>query len=393
MPAEPLPPLEQWLSDFGREPLPALDQLLLGRVSLGRLNRLDADEFLYRLAQSHQLDQTLLDEALVQWFEQRWNTEPVTLSPLRWTEILTQALGLAPRLPLPSTRQWLHAHQESGRRWLHTLTIDQPHDPEAALLHALALTQPDQTLLPLWLRLCRLEEDRPRHYFSLGLIGLRKLPDEDGQPPGDLPEPFYRGLVESIEAIHAQAPSDDKLHALWRTRVKAILALYPRSDQVWAGHFLPLLQDEQNPVAARELARLLPPLRQTPGRRPIRVRRLDPPSRREYEPLLRRLEQEPLEQVQFELDGLFNRLRHYTRLTGDVNPLVKTFSNAAGRVRLRYPETALQWLEEAFVWDPHNPYLWTGRAAAELDLALIQTNHTHHALALQQVVEQNLVKM
>ena len=44
-----LSPIEKWQSDFEKEPLSALDNLLRGRAYLGKLNRNETSEILFRL--------------------------------------------------------------------------------------------------------------------------------------------------------------------------------------------------------------------------------------------------------------------------------------------------------------------------------------------------------
>ncbi|MFB3133118.1 MAG: hypothetical protein ACE10K_11405, partial [Rhodothermales bacterium] len=72
-------PIEQWRLDFEADPLDALDRLLTGRVSLGRLNRNEPDELLFRLFHVADAPQVRLDDALQQWFARYWGTAAASM--------------------------------------------------------------------------------------------------------------------------------------------------------------------------------------------------------------------------------------------------------------------------------------------------------------------------
>ena len=363
-------PIEQWRLDFETDPLDALDRLLTGRVSLGRLNRNAPDELLFRLF--HVADASHLDEALQQWFARYWGTAAASMPAVRWAEVLNTAFDVVPRLALPQTQTWLHDQRERGRTWLRSLYLGPARDPEAAFLRALALTQRDQQLLPLWARLCRLEEDRPLHFFTLGLLGLRKLPDENGAPPGDLSLPAIKGMVDAAEAVYRQARPRKEGMRIWKLRVRAILARYPRTDRYWTERFFPFVQDREHRRAAEELGRILPLLRSVlNGERQVKPLTIYPPSKKERETMLQRLGREPLHAVRPSLEIFLNRYRMYTRQTGHPDFLVKTFSNVGKQIRRHDPDFALELFEEAFHWAPNNAYLWTGRAEIERQLGRI----------------------
>src|SRR5271154_1589836 len=80
-----------------------------------------------------------------------------------------------------------------------------------------------QSLAPLWQLICREAGGRlPRHYLSIGLLGLRRLPEnEDGAEVT-----WVSGLAQWALA---QNPSDREFKAEWL----ALKPLYPRAPQRW----------------------------------------------------------------------------------------------------------------------------------------------------------------
>jgi len=254
-------PIKKWQSLFAEQPLEALDRLLLGRAYMGVLNRNDTNEILYRLFHTQSRARlNLLDQAVKVWFVKYWESKPAAVSIQRWNEILRNAFSTVIRLNLTETQQWLLENYQQARVWLHSLYLGPDSDPEADLLRLLALSQRDQSLLPLWMRLCRLEEDRSLHFADIGLLGLQKLPDENGEPHGDLHPAVFSGIVDLAKAIDKQVRLKDEGKEFWFVKVRAIMASYPRSSQYWIEHFLPLLSSDPKCTGAKWVSKILPKL-------------------------------------------------------------------------------------------------------------------------------------
>ena len=257
-----LSPVEKWQANFEQQPSEALDRLLMGRAYMGWLNRNDTDEILYRLF--HMADKNrliALDKAMQSWFIRYWESVPSSISASRWDEILQNAFSTVIRLNLQETQDWLLKNYSRARVWLRSLYLCPAGDPEADLLRTLALCQHNQGLLSLWMRLCRLEEDRPLHFASMGLLGLRKLPDENGKPPGGLPEVVFSGIVNLANVIGKQVRPEKEGKEFWFLEVRAIMARYPRTSHYWTEHFLPLVSSEPDSTAAKWLGKLIPKLK------------------------------------------------------------------------------------------------------------------------------------
>jgi tetratricopeptide (TPR) repeat protein len=365
--------IEQWRTEFTQDPYDALDRLLMGRVFMGALNRNETSEILFRLFHTESREaQQQLDAAMQSWLSANWLTVPSTMPVSRWAAILQDVFFTAHRLNLTAVRRWLVQKYPRSREWLRSLYLGAARAPEAFLLRTLALTQENQDLLPLWLRLCRLEEELPRHYAAIGLIGLRRLPDQNGKPPGDLSPLVFSGLVGLAEAIAAQTGSHEKNDAenFWLLECRAIMALYPRTDHYWASNFFPLIGSSADSASAKMLRKVIPDF----ARKTEKMERgkgIKEPSKMERERILALLDTHSVQQVRPELDAFLNQHRQYARQTGISELLVKTFSNIGGRIyRRQATETdfARQLLEETFLWEPYNPYVWTIRAKIEAQL-------------------------
>ena len=371
MTAKPRSPIAQWEAKFEQDPFGALDHLLTGRVYMGQLNRNDTDEILFRLFHVAPQDhRAALDRAMRSWFAGYLGDAPSSIPTARWDEILRDALSAVVRVDLRDTQVWLLENYVPARVYLRSLYLGPDRDPEADLLRTLALCQRDQRLLPLWMSLCRMEEDRPLHFASLGLLGLRKLPDESGDPPGDLHPAVFRGIVDLANAIAEQVRPKKEGEAFWSLKVRALMARhYPRSSRYWIQHFLPVLYLEPSSTAATWLGKLTPRLRQVlDGKATVKKTTrgsLRPPSREELETILELLTKRRLHEIRSDLVAFLGKHREYAYQTGYAEFLVKTLGNVSYRISRQDPDWALELLQEAFVWAPYSPHLWTQRATIE----------------------------
>ena len=363
-----LSPVEKWEADFEKNPLPALDNLLLRRTYMGRLHRNETDEILFRLFHVKDNDaQHALDLAMQAWFKKYWTTPPPAISTSQWVEVLKNAFFTVQRLNLRESYQWLLRMYSYGCTWLRSLYLNPARDPEAALLRTLALGQKDQGLLPLWLRFCGLEEDLPLHYASIGLLGLRKLPDKDGEPPGDLPLTVFRGIVNLAEAISNQSRlrGGKEGEDFWFLECRAIMALYPRKVQYWIDHFYPLIYRSPESVAVKWLGKIIPELPKRLQRKEHRGNFAQPPSWFDFKDIRKLLEDRPLREIRPKLDGFLERHRSYAQQTGDADVLVRAFCGINNAILRQDADLALALVEEAFHWAPYNPFVWTTRAKVE----------------------------
>ena len=362
-------PVEKWEAYFVQEPLEAVDRLLTRRTYMGRLNRNDTDEILFRLFRTATKDRLItLDKALQSWFMNCLEVAPPSFEPVRWIEILQDAFSVVARLDLPKTQSWLQDNHVQARLWLRSLSLDSARDPEADLLRTLALCQRDLGLLPLWMRLCGLEEDRPLHFASIGLLGLCKLPKEDGERHGDLHPAVFSGIVDLASAVSRQVRPETDGRRFWLSEVRALMARYPRSSRYWADNFVPLIVSAPASTAADWLCNLIPRIDQElrGGRRRFTSsRHAQPVPRYEYEAILKLLKTQPLEEIRPRLTQFLEKHRVYARHTGCSEDLVRILSSVGYRIYRQDGNWALTLIEEGFHWSPYDPYLWTTRATVE----------------------------
>ncbi len=354
--------IEEWWKAFEEKPFEALDNLLFDRVYMGRLDPNETDEILFRLFNNksnkilHQLD-----GLMQKWFETHWGNVPGSISSSQWANVLQHSFMAIYRLNLWETARFLRDSYISERTWIRSLYIVPSRDPEGWLLRTLALCQKDQKLLPIWMRICRWEEDIPVHYTSIGLMGLRKLPDKNGEPPGDIPKAFFKGVVSLAEAMKEK--KKPRYKEAWLREMSAVIALYPRSKRYWADHFSHFLSYMPDSPSAQWLDKVIPKLSAQFNRKANLF--LEPPPRDKMTYLLKLIKIKSLKEIRDELDLFFDSHRAYAYQTGDSYFLVRTFSNIGYKIFRQDTAYVLGLMEEAFAWEPYNPLLWIQRANIE----------------------------
>lgn len=92
------------------------------------------------------------------------------------------------------------------------------------LVHKIASNINPFGLEPLWLRICEQAGNQyPESYLSIGLLGLRLLPDRKGMPSE---RPWLAGLARWATA---QRPQRDEFSRQWWS----LRALYPSTPSHW----------------------------------------------------------------------------------------------------------------------------------------------------------------
>jgi tetratricopeptide (TPR) repeat protein len=330
---------------------------------MGILNRNETAEILFHLFHNKS-NKTIrqLDDVMKQWFAGHWGKIPGSISTSRWASILQNAFIPVYRLNLDKTALFLGDIYTRDKSWLRSLYLAPSRDPEGWLLRTLALCQKNQILLPLWMRLCRWEEDLPIHYTSIALLGLRKLPEIDGSPHGDLPPAVFKGIIVLAEALGKRKNRQYKEH--WLMEIRAITALYPRSKNYWALHFLPFIYRQPQSIPAQWLNKAIPKLDNY--FKPKSAIYIQPPPNEKRSYFLNLIKNHPLEKFYEDLKIFLNKHRKYAYQTGDSIFLVKTFSDIGYRILKQDTALALELVEEAFAWAPYDPFLWSQRAIIEI---------------------------
>jgi len=354
--------VEKWWEEFAENPLNALNHLLCGQVFMGVMNRNETDEILFRLFHNKSNKKIRqLDGLMKQWFAENWGKTPGSMSPSQWADILQNAFIAVSRLNLEETSLFLRDTYTVDKSWIRSLYLGPARDPEGDLLRTLALCQKDHALLPLWMRMCRMEEDLPIDYTSIGLMGLRKLPEKDGSPQGDLPEAFFKGVVCLAEALDKRKGQQGMEH--WLREVRAIIELYPRSKQYWGSHFFPFLYQQPDNLPVQWLNKAIPKLSDYFKRKSAAF--IQPPPYEKVKHFMNLIKNQPLEKCRADLESFLGAERRYAYQTGDAYFLVRTFSNIGYKLFRQDVTFALELVEEAFAWEPYDPFLWSHRAIIE----------------------------
>jgi predicted Zn-dependent protease len=230
------------------------------------------------------------------------------------------------------------------------------------------MTQDSPQLAPLWLRLCRLEEDVPRHYAAIGLTGLLKLPKAG---KAAVPPLLFSGLIGMAKT--ARGKEDEEF---WLREFRAIKAINPKiSEQNWAQHFFPFIDISGNSPIGKLLGKAIPNFANRREKWDHK-QAAKQPSLKELQRILALLEKQPVQDIQQDVDTLLEGYLNYARQTGISGYLVRTFCNIASKIYRRHPNEAKfarKLLEEAFLWEPYDAHVWTIRAKVEAQLG----RHSH----------------
>ena len=182
-----------WLDMFLDSPAAALSDLLAGYADIPPYERADAPDVVLRLFRGlDRGDPALhaLNAAILSWLEERRTRPFAAARPKLQREIreVCEAFEIVALLDLPEAALALRRGFIRWNDWVDGLVLSEPRDARAAYWRMLALTQPivfesapnisAYDLMPMWQEVCR-QADGPlrRHYLSIGLLGLRRLPN------------------------------------------------------------------------------------------------------------------------------------------------------------------------------------------------------------------------
>ena len=74
-------PIKKWQADFEKDPLQAVDNLLIGNIYMGELHGNEVSEILFRLFHTKSTaDQESLDTVMQDWFTKYWRNLPLSIS-------------------------------------------------------------------------------------------------------------------------------------------------------------------------------------------------------------------------------------------------------------------------------------------------------------------------
>ncbi|MCX6766762.1 MAG: hypothetical protein NT170_03225 [Candidatus Moranbacteria bacterium] len=229
-----LSPIDKWLAYFDQSPTDAIFQVLLGQVYLGAINILEPEDQLKKLFRERPEDLHKFDRALVAFLEKYLFIRPEDYELSHWDCVLMSAFRAIAGLDLKGAQLYLHANYKLAWEWLTSLYEGTSRDPLGTLLWALALSQTNRELIPLWLNLCGMKIKVPDDtYWGTGILGLVKLP---GGGEGELDPLVFQGLRDLADALQ-KMPDPEQGQKWWIMEVRSMRARYPHPEEYWTKNF------------------------------------------------------------------------------------------------------------------------------------------------------------
>ncbi|MBW1614997.1 MAG: tetratricopeptide repeat protein [Deltaproteobacteria bacterium] len=356
------PAVIKWELDFEKEPLTSLDNLLMRRVYMGALNRNEISEILFRIFHTSKAD--LLDNAICEWLQKNWGKVPSSMPLARWSALLSQVFITIDRLKLNKSYKFACKKYIEDRIWLKSLYKGSGNDPEGSLLRMLARGQKNQSLMPLWFKIINMQEDMPTDYASIAILGIRIMPEKDGSPPGDIGDIVLKSFFDLAKALKKNQPYNlKKAKEFWTLKLSSIMGLYPRTEQYWIKKFIPLATNEQNKTAVKWLNSVLPNFHKKLNSSDKVKKSYKPqqyPNQKETDRIINLLKKSPSETKQ--LNTFISKSINYAMNTGYSKNLVKAFHRTANALLEINIDIAERLAEEAYLWEPYDPFIWILRA-------------------------------
>lgn len=388
--------LQRWREDFLREPDSAFDRLVRGVVPLGAAGQLSFGEILDGLFEP---GDPILDTAAANWLGKRiLGTIPDGSTLNRWVLVLEEYFRGIAAMELPKTGEVLRRQHKRLRLWLSGFYEGPDRDPEGSYLLALARAQADQQFSTLWRRLVLGEEMTGRSYLAIGILGFRKMPEQDGRESSDVPE----GLLQALVELSKQSGTGK---AKWTQTMRSLFATYRRSERYWVEHLAPLLPHYQQQSSARDwLSGLLPEI---PRWRPpafgsqVNLQRASKVSYEVVQSWVTRVRKNSEVCSTPEFSAFLDHHRAYAETTGDPEYINKTFNNLATSIIRKdggRPAIAVSLIEEALrfaPWDPRNwiSYAIVLNAAHRADEAIAALWNARHRFAFEPFIRNELGRL
>jgi predicted Zn-dependent protease len=355
-----------WLIGFRQKPDTALDELLRGIALISPYERAESADVLVTFFSALNDGDPLLkslDQTLTKWLKKRRQDGPDIRHGYgvdRYLEELIQALSAVYRLLLPLTADYLRENLTYYQGWLVPLNKGPGQDPASELWRVMALIQPDKRFLKDWYHLCaEAGHTLPINYLSLGLLGLRMMPEENGEQSGRLKTELLAGLFRWASRLQDNRPNQ----RVFIRQIRMIKVLYPRTLSIWRERLAPLIRQYEGTGAA-----FLPWLEKA-GIKNITTSRIKGavplPAYARRGNLLKRLKQEKFYQdILPDIRKLITEHERYAEATGDAGYLVKTACDFSSLLLKKAPSYALELARTANRWQPLNPYSWSHLAMA-----------------------------
>ena len=347
-----------------------VNKILLEETYLGELQSLKPDQVLHSVVEgteNHKFRKEV-DDAVRKWFDTNWGKTPekAGVSPGRWNNILRSAFLTVVSLELTYTHKLLVDKIHSGRKWLNSLRSTQ-HSPEVYLLRALAVCQVDsrRPLQPLWIRLCRLKEERPYTFSAYGVLGLSELPLEESEDR-DVPRPLFYGIIELATELGVRFRKDvevlEEARRFWKRRIDYVRSRFDKPESYWEREFskaLVNIEPTVNNTAENWLRLKLSKLddRASADNRQFRSSR---DLLEKFNSMIEKLNDgdDPLD-LKDEILQLREEYLMFAQSTGRYDEMIRKFHKIAEAIHKALPILSRKLMENAYYWDPYNEYVWS----------------------------------
>jgi tetratricopeptide (TPR) repeat protein len=357
----------QWLTELATDSEDAVERLVTGRVGVAVWSRASLSEIFLDVIETHR-DQ--LDTGVVAWLNRHvQQVPPEGLSPTVWGVCLQDVFRAVTSLDLPQVAELLRTRARSLKAWLRPLVRDPSLDPQAAFLTALAWCNQNRHLAGFWRNLALRTGGETPEYTDIGLLGLRRMRDDEGQLPPKVPQLVLTTLLDL-----ADVPGMEQ--SLWERTTRIVMAGYYLSPETWVREFAHIVSVQRaSTQGVAWLHQILPLASQESSvRGQTRQGREDPPHTiPERDRIIAAVDAHG--PATDELMGFLSRHRNYATRTNDPHYLVRTFNRLAEAAKEHDPEWAIAIIQEALDWDPSNARNWTVLARchwARRDLAIHQ---------------------
>ena len=351
-----------WLDDFKRDPLESLDSLLRNRYYHDSLNAHDPDQLL--IEWSHEIDdpdfREQLDNSLLEWIKMHWSADDRELSnpAVTWHRVMRIVATIE---PVPeSTLKYLRAVMLEAVDRLGPMVSSQAQERSWVVLGRPIRNQPDRSLGPLWLKLCRLDPEVPVFHGRWGVLGLRRAPGED---LGRFRISVAVGLEVLLRALVA-SERDGRIRLrdaerLAKTEMVLASKAYP-FPKPWLDFWtstetLPSPADKwvASVFSTRSSNRSRTSV--SPQARRIRPNRDWAARSQQISAALKANDASAVGQA----EKLTNEQRPYFEQSGDYGYLVRTLTSVANSARSAHPDIAYNWAAEAHSLTPWDHFTWT----------------------------------
>ena len=354
-----------WLTGFRQKPDTALDELLRGIAFISPYERAgSADVLVTFFSALNDRDPLIesLDQTLTKWLKKRRQDGPAVRHAYgvdRYLEELIQALSAVYRLLLPLTADYLRENFTYYQGWLVPLNKGPGQDPASELWRVVALIQPDRRFLKNWYHLCaEADHTLPINYLSLGLLGLRMMPEENGEQSGRLKTELLAGFFRWASRLQDNRPNQ----RVFIRQIRMIKVLYPRTSNMWRERLAPLIRQYKKMGAA------FWPWLEKAGIKNITTSRIKGavllPAYARRDNLLKRLKQKKFQDILPDIRKLITEHERYAEATGDAGYLVKTACDFSRLLLKKEPSYALELARTANRWQPSNYFSWSLLARA-----------------------------